>query len=229
MKEDIKEIGASVKRGDLKKAAEQTVEVILNVGISGTGPFKGAEALAAEVQAKCVDNDEAVRRVIRMHRRLVSASGFATGLGGLTTLPVAIPTDVTIFYTQAVRMVGAIAHVRGYDVRSDEVRSVILISLIGVLGAETLSKLGIEVAGKVSVAALKKLPGRVLIKINQKVGFRLVTKFGEKGVVNLWKVVPGVSGGVGAGINALGITAIASHAKANFPAINSDEDAGAHL
>lgn len=37
---------------------------------------------------------------------------------------------------------------------------------------------------------IKKIPGTVLIKINQKVGWRLLTKFGEKGTVNLVKLVP---------------------------------------
>lgn len=39
------------------------------------------------------------------------------------------------------------------------------------------------------LGVLKKVPGRTLTRINQAVGFRLVTKFGTKGVVNLWKAV----------------------------------------
>ena len=31
-----------------------------------------------------------------------------------------------------------------------------------------------------------------MVKINQKVGFRVITKFGQKGIVNLGKLVPGV-------------------------------------
>ena len=44
---------------------------------------------------------------------------------------------------------------------------------------------------------MKKLPGKVLTKINQKVGFRLFTKFGTKGLVNLGKLVPVVGGVIG--------------------------------
>lgn len=32
---------------------------------------------------------------------------------------------------------------------------------------------------------VKKIPGTVLTKINQKVGFRFLTKFGEKGIINI--------------------------------------------
>ena len=37
----------------------------------------------------------------------------------------------------------------------------------------------------------------ILIKINQQVGFRLVTKFGQKGLVNVIKMMPLVGGVVG--------------------------------
>jgi hypothetical protein len=69
------------------------------------------------------------------------------------------------------------------------------------------------------MAALKKLPGKVLIEINKKVGFRLVTKAGTKGVVNLGKLVPFVGGGVGATVNAVGMRTVATYAKSNFPTI----------
>ena len=39
-------------------------------------------------------------------------------------------------------------------------------------------------------AMVKKIPGKTITAINQKVGFRFVTKFGETGIVNLGKVVP---------------------------------------
>ena len=48
---------------------------------------------------------------------------------------------------------------------------------------------------------IKKIPGKVLTKINQKVGFRLVTKFGTKGIVNLGKLLPGVGAAVGGGLD----------------------------
>ena len=56
---------------------------------------------------------------------------------------------------------------------------------------------GVTLGGKVALEALKNVPGRVLIEINKRVGFRLVTKFGERGVVNLAKLVPLVGGAVG--------------------------------
>lgn len=57
--------------------------------------------------------------------------------------------------------------------------------------------MGIKISEKMAVNALKRVPGAILIKINQQVGFRLVTKFGQKGLVNVIKMMPLVGGVVG--------------------------------
>ena len=67
---------------------------------------------------------------------------------------------------------------------------------------------------KFATASLKKLPGTVLTKINQAVGFRLVTKFGGKGLVNIHKAIPILGGVVGGSVDALSTYAIAKAAKA---------------
>ena len=63
---------------------------------------------------------------------------------------------------------------------------------------------------------LKKLPGHILVKINQKIGFRFLTKFGQKGLVNIWKVIPVVPGIVNSAWNAVETKAVAERAKKNF-------------
>jgi hypothetical protein len=79
----------------------------------------------------------------------------------------------------------------------------------------------VEVGAKAALAGLRKLPGRVLIEINKKVGFRLLTKFGAKGSINLVKGVPLVGGGVGAGVNIVAINSIAKYSKAIFVSLRS--------
>lgn len=44
---------------------------------------------------------------------------------------------------------------------------------------------------------VQKIPGTALTKINRKVGFRFITKFGEKGIINLGKMIPVVGGVIG--------------------------------
>lgn len=199
------------------EAIQAAVQKILGVGVDGLGVFKGAEALVAEIRANGAEGEDAVRRIIALHTRLVGATGFATGLGGVLTLPITIPTDVATFYALAARCAASVAYARGYDVASDEVRSVILLSLLGSAGAGIAAEVGAQIGTKSAMAALRKLPGKVLIEINKKVGFRLFTKFGEKGAINLFKLVPLVGGGVGAVVNVGAMRTVGKYAKRNFP------------
>jgi hypothetical protein len=166
------------------------VNKILSLGVNGFGPYKSATQMAERALNTHGDREIAIRRLIATHRRWVGSSGFATGLGGLAGLPVAVPTDVTVFYMLSGRMSAAIAILRGYDINSEEVQSAVLISLLGASAAGALGGLGVEVGTKAALAGLRKLPGRVLIDINKKVGFRLLTKFGTKGAINLVRGIP---------------------------------------
>jgi hypothetical protein len=204
--------------GQKSAAIERLVGAVLSRGVEGFGPFKSAEEFAEQHLAQHGDVEKAIDRVIATHTRLVAATGFATGLGGPITMPVTIPTDVGVFYALSARCVAAVAHLRGYDTASDEVRSVVLLSLLGAGGAGLAAEFGATLGTKAALAALKKLPGRTLIEINKKVGFRLFTKFGTKGVINLGRWVPVVGGGVGAGVNAAAMRTAGRYAKRNFPA-----------
>ena len=81
----------------------------------------------------------------------------------------------------------------GYDENFDQVRTFVLLSLVGDGAIEVLKSAGVAIGNKVTQNLIQQIPGRVLIEINKKVGFRLVTKAGEKGVVNLMKLVPLIS------------------------------------
>jgi hypothetical protein len=51
-------------------------------------------------------------------------------------------------------------------------------------------------------------PGATISRINQAVGFRLLTKFGETGVVNLGKAVPILGGIIGGAVDEVEIQVI---------------------
>ena len=78
-------------------------------------------------------------------------------------------------------MSAGIAHLRSYDIGTEEVRSAILVSLLGSAGASTLKKAGVEIGRRSTAVALERLPARILAEINKRVGFQLVVKAGEKG------------------------------------------------
>jgi hypothetical protein len=201
----------------LSARAKQAAEMMLNVGVDGKGAWKGSVEVAEQHLAKHRDVEKAIQRLIATHLRITSSTGFVSGLGGLITLPVAISADFTVLWLTQARLAGAIAHLRGYDVRSDEVRSVVLISLLGSSATEALSAAGVEIGTKSAVSVIQKVPGRVLIEINKKVGFRLITKAGTKGVINLTKLAPIAGGLAGGGVNFVSTRAVGLWAKKNFP------------
>ena len=67
-----------------------------------------------------------------------------------------------------------------------------------------------------AVTALRRLPGRIFIEINKRVGFRLLTKFGEKGMINLVRAIPVLGGLIGGGVDAVWTKAIGDQARDIF-------------
>jgi hypothetical protein len=139
-----------------------------------------------------------------------------TGVGGIATLPVAIPAATAGLYIVATRMCAGIAYLRGYDVGTDEVRSAILVSLLGSAGASTLKKAGVEIGRRSTAVALERLPARLLTEINKRVGYGLVAKAAEKGMVNLAKLVPLIGGPIGAAVDGVGCKTIGAYALRTF-------------
>lgn len=168
---------------------------------------KPVDELANDYIAKSDTPEKAAKELVKYQTAKCGTSGFLTGLGGIITLPVAIPANISsVLYVQ-LRMVAAIAHIGGFDIQSDQVQTLAYACLTGSAIADVLKQTGIKVGEKIAVSAINKIPGKVLTSINQKVGFRLLTKFGTKGAVNLVKLVP-VAGGIIGGAVDIGSTRI---------------------
>lgn len=165
-----------------------------------------------------------VNSLIRWQISKTTTSGFLTGLGGLITLPVAIPADISTGIYVHMRMIAAIAHIGGYDVKDDKVKSLIYLCLVGESVKDILKDGGIIIGSKLAMSSLKSVSGKTLTKINRMVGFRLVTKFGEKGAVNLIKFVPFAGGIIGGTVNAIGTNVIGNLARKTFIENNDLKD-----
>ncbi len=71
--------------------------------------------------------------------------------------------------------------------------------------------------------AIAKISGATLREINKKIGIKLLTKAGQKGVVNLTRIVPGVSGLIGGTIDAATTRLVGLAAKKAFGSKNNAE------
>jgi len=197
---------------------EKLITRVVQLGIGGGGPLESAVQIAEEhLLAAGGDREQAIQRLVATHVRLAAVSGFVTGLGGVATLPVTVPAAMAGLYIVATRMSAGIAHLRGYDVDTEEVRSAVLVTLLGSAGASTLKKAGIEIGRQSVTTALDRLPATLITEVNKRIGFRLVAKAGEKGAVNLAKMVPLVGGPIGAAVDGVSAKTIAGYATRTFP------------
>jgi uncharacterized protein (DUF697 family) len=108
---------------------------VIEIAIDGYGRMPSAKAAAARyLQRHGGEVDEAITSIIDHHIGLASAQGFVTNIGGLAALPVAIPANITGVAIVQIRMVAAIAHLRGYDLDDNRVRTAL------VMGGEQVAK-----------------------------------------------------------------------------------------
>lgn len=177
---------------------------------------RSVDEIAQDYMKKGSSPENAAIELAKWQVMKCGTSGFVTGLGGLPTLPVAIPANISsVFYVQ-MRMIAAIAQIGGYDVKSDQVQTMVYMCLTGTSVADVAKQAGIKAGEKGAEALIKKIPGAALVKINQRMGFRFITKFGEKGIINLGKMLPLVGGVIGGGVDAVSTSAIAKSSIAMF-------------
>lgn len=108
------------------------VREALNRAIDGVGPLPPAATAAdKQLREQRGDVDRAIHEVIENNVRIAGAQGFATNVGGLVTMAVAIPANVTGLAIIQCRMVAGIAHLRGHDLADPRVRNAVLAVLLG--------------------------------------------------------------------------------------------------
>lgn len=212
--DDMKLISQETMMNALDWAYDKSVN-----GVPGLGT---AEELADSYTKDGTTAFEQANSLIRWQNAKAGTSGFVTGLGGLFALPVTIPANITsVLYVQ-IRMIAAIAHIGGYDLRDDRVKSLVYMCLVANTGKEVLKDVGIGVGSKLAMTAIKHIPGKALTQINQKVGFRLLTKFGEKGVINFGKAIPLIGGLIGGSIDYAATNAIGKVARDTFISLDDN-------
>lgn len=208
----------SMAKPESESKALQLVNFITESAIDGIAPLCSAENLALEyrIDVSYPDNEERIESLINWETTKNFTSGFITGLGGLILLPVAIPTAFAASWIIQARMAAAIASLAGYDIGSDRVRTFVTACLVGDACKDIVKSAGIQASKGLAKSAINRVPGKVLIEINKKVGMRLITKAGQKGAVNLMKMVPLAGGIVGGAFDAGACRIVGKQAKRLF-------------
>ena len=205
----VKEKKQAVTQEDIMKLLDSCYDKCLN-GISQISP--SVAEMANNYLKKHETVDDACRAMLKNQIAKCTTSGIVTGFGGFITMPVSIPANVgSVIYVQ-MRMIACVAYMADYELDSDQTQTFVYACLAGVAVNGLLKQAGIKFGVKFANGLIKKIPGKVLTKINQKVGFRFITKFGTKGIVNLGKMLPGVGAVVGGGLDLVETKIIADRA-----------------
>lgn len=191
---------------------------LIDKATRGYGPFASSTHLAEEYlrDQKYPDNDARVDSLIRWETSKNAFSGFVTGLGGIITLPAGLTAGLAATYIYQLRMSGAIAEIYGHSVQEERTQVFMLGCLIGDSLQRALKEAGVKIGTRVTQNLIARIPGRLLAEINKRVGIRLLTKAGEKGVINLMKGVPLIGGVISGSFDAAMCRTVGKTAKKIF-------------
>ncbi|TDD29894.1 hypothetical protein E1218_02825 [Kribbella turkmenica] len=185
------------------QAAAGVLRQVLEIAIDGYQRFPGAEQVAESKLARSSgDVQLAIDAVTDQHIRLAGVQGFVTSIGGLVTLPVALPANLTGLAIVQVRMVAAIAHLRGYDLDDPRVRTAVITCLLGEDGvADRLKKsslptspLAIATAPVFDPDLDRQVAGEVVAELIARIS-------GKRMAITVTRRVPLLGGAVGAGVD----------------------------
>ena len=159
-------------------------------GISRVSP--PVDRIAARYLEQYPDTQAAAKAMLKRQVSKCTASGVITGFGGLITIPVSVPANLASVLYFHMRMIACAAHMGGYDLRSDDVRTYVYACLAGVSVKEVFKEFGWKIGEVTLEAGLERVPAKMLVKINERVGVKLLAKIGEEGIVSLGKLIPGI-------------------------------------
>ena len=176
-----------------------------------------AVELANEYIERYGRTELAIDKLVSCQRRKCTTTGFVTGLGGLVSIPVTLPADLYSSLVIQVNMIVAIAVIRGYDVHSEEVKTLVYLCIVGNSIGDVLKQAGIKaVTDYTAKTIIPKLTVIVSQRIAAKVGSRLVVKASTKGLSSAAKMIPVLGGLIGGAYNYAEVSTYANIARERF-------------
>ncbi len=197
-------------------AMTDALDWVYDKAVNGMGVMDSAQALASDYTKNPGYLTDQVNELIRWQSTKAATSGFINGMGGVLLMPVTIPANITSVMFVQVRMIAAIAHMGGYDLNDDRVKTLVYACLCGNAAKDVVKEVGIQLGTKMTEQAIKKISVEAIGRINQAVGFRMVTKFGSTGALSVSKLIPLVGGLIGGAFDSIATTTIGHIARDTF-------------
>lgn len=195
---------------------KQTLDWTYDKAVNGLVGLDSAADLARDYMKQKGSRRDQARNLIRWQSLKAATSGFLTGLGGVITMPVAIPASLTSVMFIQVRMVAALAVMGGHDIHDDRVKALVYICLAGNSATKPVKEVASLIGRALTEQGIGRISSSTINTINQAIGFRLLTKFGQTGAINLSKLIPVAGGVVGAGFDSMATLAVGHFAREAF-------------
>jgi hypothetical protein len=162
------------------KMSEEQAASILDAcyekALHGAPGAKSCSQLAEEYLAKYPNPVMAIDEFVKWQVGKCTTSGFFTSLGGISTLPITLPANLTTVWYVQLRMIGTIAAISGYNPSDDEVQSLAYICLAGGSVSKICREAGVQFTNKLTASMLKKNPRSRLYKNQPKSWFSVCYK-----------------------------------------------------
>jgi EcsC family protein len=188
-----------VARQQAPALASNFVRQAFERAVDGLGPLKGAAAAAdAKLERHHGDPARAIGDVVDSHVSLAGAQGFLTNIGGLVTMTVAIPANVSGLALLQAHMVGGIAHLRGYDLADPRVRNAVLACMLGADSVTALIKARKLPSSPMAIATAPAYDSVLDQRIASQVAAELLERVaGKRTMAVIGRKVPVLGGGIG--------------------------------
>lgn len=176
----------------LWEKGQELFNSVVDRGIEGLPPLVSSWELAVKYLAdkRYESNDARVEALIRRESRKNALSTAVTNLGGVMTLPVAIPANAYASFAYQARLAAAVALVYGHDIRSRQVRVMVGLSLAGRKAVDILKGLGVRFTVMLLERSAAQLSEKVLADVGASVGVKMLAQSGEQLSGLLMKSVP---------------------------------------
>lgn len=209
-----------VSRNPIARAPEvggNALRGLLEAAINGTSVVPGAKTAAAKHLVKKEGVEDAIESLVFTHVGLAGAQGFVTSLGGLPTLAVTLPANIAGLAVVQIRLIAAIAHLRGYDIDSRSVRTAMILCLMGRDGVRKLIDDGILPTSPLAIATAPVFDVSLDRQVSERVLGELVGRIGGRRASLLFaRRIPLLGGGVGATMDGYSTIAIGGFAREVF-------------
>jgi uncharacterized protein (DUF697 family) len=177
-------------------------------------PDKSCYDLAEDYRRDGMTPRQGARNFIRWQVAKAGAGGVLLNLPGLGSNVITMPAELTYTTYVQLRMVAVIALLYGWDARSDLLKTIALLCLLGDDAAGAVRACGVQAGARFTAGALAGVPRQTLSQINRQVAVRLVSMSGRSGALYLITFLPIVGGLVSGGLNAAATRGIGRRAHA---------------